>query len=95
MELSLTYSSDELHLDPRMLQSLPVFGPNGHSALDGLAVHIQRAFLGAVLVKLDIDHLAVVIVVLEPNVDIQRGGEKVRHGGSGGTAARGVTGQEG
>jgi hypothetical protein len=65
-----------------MLQSLAILGSDGHDALDGLAVHVQRDTLAAVFVELDIDGLAL-IEIFKNNVDIDRGGEEEgRHGAS-------------
>lgn len=58
-----------------MLQSLAIFRPDRHGALDGLPVHVQGNPLTAALVELDIDGLAV-IEIIEDNVDIDGGGEE-------------------
>lgn len=63
-----------------MLQALAILGPYGDLALDRFAIEIQRHLLLAVLVELDINGGAVV-EVLEHDVDVDRGGEEVRHAG--------------
>lgn len=63
-----------------MLQALPVLGPDCNCALDGLAIHVQRGLFAAVFVEFDVDHLPVVGIV-EDDVDVDGGGEEVRHGG--------------
>lgn len=78
-----TYCSNELHLDARVLQALAILGPDGNSSLHRLSVRIQRAFLFSVLVELDVDHLPLVIGIIETDIDIEGGGEEVRHGGTG------------
>lgn len=80
------YRADELDLDARVLEAFAVLGPHRHGALDRLAVHVQRRLFTAVLVKLDIDHGAVIRLV-EDNVDVDGGREEVRHGGEANAAA--------
>lgn len=65
-----------------MLQALPVLRPDSNCALDGLAIHVQRCLFAAVFVELDVDHLPVVGIV-EDDVDVDGGGEEVRHRGRG------------
>lgn len=58
-----------------MLQSLAILWSNRYSALNRLAVHVQRDTLAAALVELDIDGLAL-IEVFEDDVDVDGGGEE-------------------
>ena len=62
-----------------MLEALAIFGADGDLALDRLAIEVEGDLFLAVLVELDVDGGAVV-EVLEDNVDVDRGGEEVRHG---------------
>ena len=84
-----TNRPNELHFDARVLQSLAILGSDCDLPLDRLAIEVQWHFLLAVLIELDIDGRAVV-QVLEDNVDVDRGGEEVGHGGDSatGTLAR-------
>ena len=66
-----------------MLQPLAILGPHGYLSLDRLAVEVQRHLFLAVLVQLDLDGGAV-IEVFEDDVDVDGGGEEVRHGWEGG-----------
>lgn len=74
-----TYCPNELHLDPRMLQTLSILWPNGDSPLYRFSIRIKWTFFPSVLVELHIHHLPFFIKVLQPDVDIQRGREEVRH----------------
>ena len=58
-----------------MFQSLAILRSDGHSTLDGLAIHVQRDPLAAALVELDVNGLAL-IEVFEDHVDIDGGGEE-------------------
>jgi len=62
-----------------MLQTLSILWPNGDSPLDRFSIRIKRTFFPSVLVELHIHHLPFFIKVLQPDVDIQRGREEVRH----------------
>jgi hypothetical protein len=75
-----TDGANELDLDARVLEALAILGPDGDLALDRLAIEVERDLLFAVLIELDVDGGAV-IEVLEDNVDVDRGGEEVGHGG--------------
>lgn len=66
--------ADELHFDACVFEAFAVFGSDGHGALDGLAVEVERAFLAAGLVEFDVDGGAVVGAV-EDDVDVERSGE--------------------
>lgn len=58
-----------------MFQSLAILRSDGHSTLDGLAIHVQRDPLAAALVELDVYGLAL-IEVFEDHVDVDRCGEE-------------------
>lgn len=73
-----TNCPNELHFYPRVLQSLAIFGSNGDCALHRLAIHVQRDLFFPVLVEFNIDH-SPLIGVLQDDVDVDRGGEEIRH----------------
>lgn len=75
---SLTYGTNKLDFDPRVFQSLAIFGSDRYCSLDGLSIHIQWGLLATILVELDINH-GPVIGVLEDNVDVHRCREEVSH----------------
>jgi len=78
-----TNRANELHLDARVLQALAILRSDRNSSLHCLAVGIQRAFLLPVLIELDVDHLPLIVGIVEADIDIEGGGEEVRHGGNG------------
>jgi hypothetical protein len=78
--LAPTNGTDELHLDARVFQPLAILGSYRDLALDRFAIQIQRHLFFAVLVQLHI-HGRAVVEVLEHNVDVDGGGEEVRHAG--------------
>lgn len=75
---ALTNGSNELHFDAHVLQSLPILRSDGNSSLHRFAIHIQWRFLSAILVQLNIDHLASRSII-EDDIDIDWSAEEVRH----------------
>lgn len=71
-----TNRADELYLDSGVLQPLAILGSDCHSASDGFTVHVDWSLFPSILIELQIDG-GFVIVIVEDNVNVGRGGEKV------------------
>ena len=52
-----------------MLESLAIFGPDGYSALDRLAIGVQWGLFDAVLVEFNVDR-GPIVEVLKNDVDV-------------------------
>lgn len=74
-----TYCSYELNFNTRVFQSFPILWADSHCPLYRFTIHIERTLLPSILIQLDIHHLPAIITIVKPDIDIQRGREKIRH----------------
>lgn len=75
-----TNSANELYFDPCVLQSLAILGSNRDSSPDRFPVHVQWCLFPSILLQLHVHH-RFFIAILQDDVDIDRSGEEVGHGG--------------
>ena len=75
----LTYRANELDFDTRVFQPLAILRSDCDATFDRFTVHVKGCLVPSILFQLEINHLSVVGFI-EDDIDIQWGGEEVRHG---------------